>query len=220
MSAIYDTPPKEAVDMLAAVMQEFKEFEPLVAAGVTCELSFAFGREKKDGTLSPALKHGGHTVNGIAKKIGPEDRAHGRPDCRITVNGDFWKTAKDEEKRALLHHELYHFDLVTDDAGDVKRDDNDRPEIKYRHHDYEVGFFALSAERFGRASQECIYFRAMVERDGQLLLPAVFGNEIAHNGDTLTLTRPDGTEATIPAEDLARVHAATERQLAAAAPAE
>ena len=216
----YDSAPEEAKKMLADLLHSYDEFKDLEEAEANIGLSWATSQEKKDGEVPPAIKWHGRPALGLARIIKLEDRVHGAPDGRITIDSRFWDTAPDNERKALLFHELYHFEVKRKDDGEIEFDDASRPRLVMRQHDVEVGWFTRTALRFGKASQECQQFRAICERDGQFLMPSLFGNEIAHNGDTLTLTRPDGTEATIPAEDLARVHAATERQLAAAAPAE
>ena len=211
--------------MLHDVMTDFSEFQPLVAAGMTMQLSMASGSERKDGTRNPALKCHGVPAHGIAMRYKLQDRVHGSKDVKITLDNDYWEMATEDERKALLFHELYHFDLKLDDAGDVKLDDIGRSEVTLRHHDYDFGWFMVAAKHFGKASAECQQFRTMVEQNGQLLLPSVFANpslasgdesaEVHHNGDTLTILHGE-EQVTIPAEDLARVHAEESKQLAEA----
>jgi hypothetical protein len=174
---IYDKPPAEAVAMLAELIDTCDELLPLKECQLTVELSWAFGKPKKDGSVPDAITHQGHKALGLASKFKLQDRIHGKPDCRITVCGKWWETAPDTQRRALLFHELFHFEPQLDDAGAIKLDDANRPVINMRKHDVQFGWFWAPVRRFGAEAMETIQFKDILSEGGQLLLPSVFGDE-------------------------------------------
>lgn len=115
-----------------------------------------------------ALKCHGVKALGITRKLGPKDRAKGLGDAEICLDGDWWANASDEERAALLDHELHHI------CGTEKRDNLGRPVIKMRKHDWQFGWFNVIAARHGQHSQECQQAKSMMEVAGQFLLPGMF----------------------------------------------
>ena len=63
-------------------------------------------------------KHG-QTVLGRAKCFPAADRAVGAPDFSITLLLNWWELATDEQRRALVDHELCHCGL--DDTGEYEK---------------------------------------------------------------------------------------------------
>jgi len=116
-----------------------------------------------------ALTKGGLKALGIARKIPLKDRAMGRGDAEISLDGYWWQHTDEEEQRALLDHELTHI------FATAKRDDLGRPIIKLRKHDVEFGWFNCVAARHGEFSQERIQAASMMEIQGQFYWPAVAG---------------------------------------------
>jgi hypothetical protein len=170
---IYDKPPQEAETMLADLLNECEDFAPLKEAGVTVELSWARGKEDKDGYKPHPLKSRGHQVYGTAKLTNLQGRSLGQKDCVVTVDGDHWDESSQRTNEALLHHELYHFELVVGDDGAVETDDCGRPKLKLRHHDFEFGWFLQTARRYGADSNESQQFKQVCDAAGNLL-PLVF----------------------------------------------
>jgi hypothetical protein len=166
--------------MLAEMIQTYDELMPLKECGLTVELSWARAIEKKDGTKSPAITHGGYPALGLASKFKLQDRIHGKPDVRVTIDADWWDENDDQKRKALLFHELYHFEPKMDDTGLVaERDDAHRPKVLLRKHCVQVGWFYAVARRFGGNSQECIQFKGIVDEGGQVLLPGILGDDPA-----------------------------------------
>ena len=118
-----------------------------------------------------ALSLGGYRCLGIAKILGPKDRAMGRSDCEIQLDGDDWPDMSEEAQAALLDHELTHFSLKRDPYGNPMIDDMRRPMLKMRKHDYDFGWFTSIAKRHGKASIEVQQCLRIVDRDGQSYLP-------------------------------------------------
>lgn len=124
-------------------------------AKVTIECLMAFPTTDKNGDSSgPALKHQGYPVAASVKVIGLKERTAGRSDVEILIDGEQWDERSDAEKDALVDHELEHLELKNDKDGALVRDDLDRPRLKIRKHDVQVGWFDAIVRRHGRAAIE------------------------------------------------------------------
>lgn len=174
MSTSFQKCPPSVAKMAKSILEQFESHKPLVNAGVTVDFVFAFA-EKDEKTGEPkgdALKHHGVKALGICRKIGLKDRALGRADAEISLDGDWWATAGEDEQRALLDHELHHIQVKIDKRGLV-RDDLQRPVIRLRPHDVETGWFKIIAERHKQASQECKQAVEIMCNGGQFFWPAL-----------------------------------------------
>jgi hypothetical protein len=167
----FDKAPKEAYTAMQELLDECEEFAPLVESKCEVEIWFATGSERKDGTRNQALTHGGYPATALAKVIRLQDRVAGLKDARITVDALWWQGATEQQRKALLHHELTHFEPVTDDTGAYEYDDASRVKLKCRKHSVQVGWFYSTAKRFGAASLECIQLKEIIEESGQFMLP-------------------------------------------------
>lgn len=158
----------DSVNSLArAVIMTYPEHKPLIDAKVKIDFVFAYGNTDDNGaTIDFAIKNKGHRVFGQAKKLPLKERALGRGDAEIMLDGDWWADANPEEQKALLDHELYH---LTPKAG--KTDDLGRPVLRLRRHDVEVGWFSLVASRHGAHSIERKQARALIDSVGQFYWP-------------------------------------------------
>lgn len=141
-------------------------------ADVRIDYVFAFGdRDEVTGELkSDALKLHGVRALSIAKKVSLKDRALGHGDAEISIDHDWWAEAEDEQREALLDHELFHL---------VKTGENDdlgRPVLKIRPHDYQFGWFKVVAQRRGAMSLECIAAKQIMEESGQYFWPELFSD--------------------------------------------
>lgn len=156
--------------LLEDVRDEFHR--PLVEAEVRVGMLHAFGTKNEDGELtSPAITHNGCKCAGLAKIVNLRDRALGMPDVLVLVDGDRWPKWDEARRRALIDHELYHFEIQRDREGNAKADDLGRPKIKIRPHDFEVGWFRDVAERHGAASFEVEQASVLADGRGQMLFP-------------------------------------------------
>jgi hypothetical protein len=159
--------PKEVNRLADELFQKFEENKPL--ENLKIDYVFAYG-ERDDVTealLQPAIKDKGREVQGICRKTNLKERALGHGDIEICLDGDWWETATTPQRLALLDHELHHV-VVTD-----KTDDMERPIIKLREHDFEVGWFRVIAERHGRASGECAQAAKVMLDHGQAFWPDI-----------------------------------------------
>jgi len=163
--------------MAKSILEEFDTHKPVLAAGVT--IDFVFARcdrdEKTDKPLNDALTKNGVKALGICRKIPLKDRALGRADAEIALDGDWWEgEANEDERRGLLDHELHHIAVKIDKRGLV-RDDLGRPVLQLRKHDVEVGWFKTVAARHGRSSMERIQAARIMCDHGQYFWPEVAG---------------------------------------------
>lgn len=84
---------------------------------------------------------------GFCKKRGDLDRALDAFDFVILLNAEAWPEMTEPERRRLMHHELCHAQVCTDENGDTKFDTSGRPCCRVRKHDIEE-FFEV-AEIYG-----------------------------------------------------------------------
>lgn len=81
----------------------------------------------------------GRLVLGRCRKATDLDRELAPFDFVILLNRDFWQNTNvtNEQRNALLDHELSHAAVAYDDAGDYKRDERGRYVFRMRKHDIE-----------------------------------------------------------------------------------
>jgi len=160
--------------MARELLFEFETHQPIVQAGVTIDFVFAFADidEQTQEPVGNALSKNGIKALGLCRKIPLKDRAMGRADVEISLDGQWWEEATHAERRALLDHELHHVAIKTDKRGLV-RDDLGRPVIQLRKHDYEFGWFKCVAARHGRASIERQQASEMMLDAGQYFWPHI-----------------------------------------------
>lgn len=156
------------------ILNQFETHKPLLESRAQIDYVFAFcDRDEKTGLpVNNALSKNGVKALGIAKKISLKERVLGRGDAEISIDGDWWQKANEQEQRALLDHELHHLCPKIDKRGFVC-DDIGRPIIQLRAHDYEFGWFKVIASRHEEFSQERIQARSMMTVSGQLFWPDV-----------------------------------------------
>jgi hypothetical protein len=94
----------------------------------------------------------------------------GLADAEITLDADRWKELGRGKRIGLIDHELTHIELVYDDDG-LALDDNERPKLKLRKHDYEFGWFNEVVERHGNDSLEREQAARLLYNAGQLYFP-------------------------------------------------
>jgi hypothetical protein len=140
----------------------------------------------------PAIAKSGHAVAGLCKINNLKDRAEGKADATITLDGDRWFKLPTRTQRALLHHELHHL-IATN-----KRDALKRPTLKMRPDDWMDTGFAGILRLYGTDSLEWKSIDALVEIRNQKGLP--FNEETTPSNGTGSNGAHNGTEAT-PAAD-------------------
>lgn len=186
---------KEAEDIAKEQLKKWETHKPLVECEATIDFMFAFGDVDEQGEQQgDAISDGGYRALAKTRKIPLKDRAAGRADAEILIDGDWWKDASDGERAALIDHELHHLGPKIDKRG-LKRDDLGRPVLELRKHDYHFGTFNVIAARHGEASQERQQMHAMFQDHGQYYWPDIAGKVDEEN--TLTI-KTDKQSVTVP----------------------
>lgn len=172
----------KSVEALAKqLLEKFDSHAPIVLAKVKIDFVFAFAdRDEKTGrALNNALTKNGVKALGITRKISLKDRALGRGDAEIALDGDWWTMAQADQQAALLDHELHHISVKADKHGNIQYDDLNRPQLNLRKHDVEIGWFCEIAKRHGVASMERIQARAIMDGLGQYYWPDLSSKQLA-----------------------------------------
>lgn len=195
----YERADKSVERLAKELIEQYETHKPMKVVEPKVDYVFAYGDVDDEGRqLNDALTKNGLKALGITKIIALKERALGRGDVEVALDGDWWKSATDEQQAALLDHELHHICIKCDKAGNVQYDDLGRPKIKLRKHDVEVGWFKVVAERHGAASQERIQAKAIMDFSGQYFWPGIAPTvEITSGGESVTL--PLGTFAKLAA---------------------
>jgi hypothetical protein len=161
-------------DLAKHIIEQYPEHEPLARLEVKVDLVFAFAdTDDKGRQLNDALTKNGLKALGVTRKLPLKDRAMGRGDAEISLDGDWWTIATQEEQEALLDHELYHLSIKCDSTGHPKYDDLSRPLIEIRKHDVEFGWFKAVANRHGEFSQERQQAKRIMDNAGQYFWPGI-----------------------------------------------
>lgn len=167
---IYRKASAEVGQIVEAMIEKYHG--ELQDAEVNVECLFAYATKDKNGDpVGPAVLLGGYQCAAVVRVLNLKDRTAGRGDCEIVIDGDRWDTWGDDEKAALIDHELEHLELKTDKDGGVIRDDLGRPKLRLRKHDYQFGWFDSIARRHGPASFEVQQYRKHVTTRHQQWLP-------------------------------------------------
>lgn len=160
-------------DLANEILCEYPPHKSLLDARVKIDYVFARAKINDNGEKTgDALRLHGVKALGIARKVKLKDRALGRGDAEIALDGDWWKEAPAKERKALLDHELNHLTVKLDVRGFV-RDDLGRPVITMRFHDFEFGWFTIIAHRHGIASQERKQAQTILDGAGQYFWPTL-----------------------------------------------
>jgi len=162
----------ESVNQMAEeILKQFETHEPLLAAGVKIDFVFAYAPTDEQGCpVGDALKLHGRAADGICRILPLKQRALGRGDAEISLDGDRWRDYSDAERRSLLDHELHHLSVRLE-KGMPAKDDLGRPKLRMRKHDVEFGWFAVIAARHGVESGERRQAKQVMEQYGQYFWP-------------------------------------------------
>lgn len=168
----YDAAPPEVEEYAADLRLKFHG--QLDACGVRIHYIMARATRNEDGDrVGVAIKL--HGVRALAKvKInGLADRAEGKADATITIDGDEWPDWSEERRIAVIDHELQHVEVVFErDSQTVwKTDDLGRPVLRLRPHDFDVRGFDVIRAQHGMASVEHEAVERLKVRPVQALLP-------------------------------------------------
>jgi hypothetical protein len=154
-----------------------KHHDRLLKADVKIDFLMAFASQDDNGyPTGPAITHQGYRAAGLCRILSLKDRAMGRGDAEIILDGDRWESWDVERQNALLDHELTHLSLVVNQMDVLQRDDLDRPKLRLRKHDFQTGDFIEVAKRHGMHSFECEHAKRVMDEAGQFFWPYLFEN--------------------------------------------
>ena len=146
-----------------------KNHGDLHAEGVTITALIARSEE------GPALKVGGREALGCIRVTKLTERTLGLGDALMILDGESMVAWSSKRLQAVIDHELRHLMLAKNKkTGQIQRDDEGRPKLRIRPHDFEFGWFARTAELYGEESYEVSQAREIVAASWvQLLLPGL-----------------------------------------------
>ena len=129
----------------------------LHAAGVTITALIARSEE------GPALKVGGKEALGCIRVTKLTERTLGLGDALMILDGESMIAWSSKRLQAVIDHELRHLMLAKNKrTGEIQLDDEGRPKLRIRPHDFEFGWFARTAELYGEESYEVSQAREIV----------------------------------------------------------
>ena len=129
----------------------------LHAAGVTITALIARSEE------GPAIKVRGSEAAGSIRITKLAERTLGLGDALMTLDGERMVAWTSKRLQAVIDHELRHLMLAKNKkTGEIQRDDEGRPKLRIRPHDFEFGWFARTAELYGEESYEVSQAREIV----------------------------------------------------------
>jgi len=171
MAVTYEPAKAEVWKLAVSVMEKYHG--DMVEVEAQFEVMFAYGPKDKEGqTTGPAIKVRGFACYASVRLFPLRDRAAGRPDFEMLLDGDHYDEWSAKFRRAIFDHELYHVEPLKSKEGVWRTDDVGRPVMRLRPHDIEHGWFSAVAGRHGAASVERIQAAALLDVElKQLYLP-------------------------------------------------
>ena len=187
----YQLAEKPVFQMAAGIIK--RHHQDLHAIGVKIDILFAFALEDSEGNKkTPTLSHQGYPANGIAKILNLKDRLCRGYDAEIILDGDAWAGLTDNQKLAILDHEITHFVVKRNSDGNVIRDYMERPRLMMKKHERQFGWFDSIAARYGRDSAEVQQATHVFDTGGQVYFG--FLDDLAAHAALTTLTPPEEEE--------------------------
>jgi hypothetical protein len=165
----YDTVPQVVTDLINQIIEE--TYPDLKEGQVTVDAMFAFNDK------GHPVKAGGYPALAMIKITPLKNRVKKMSDAEITIDAEAYDSMSEPQRKALLDHELCHLIVRRDKEGTIIRDDADRPKLKMRRHDYQMGWFKEIAVRHGVNSPEVYQASRLWERDGATFFPKATKNE-------------------------------------------
>jgi len=161
----YERTTDEVVRKIASLREQYYGGKKDPFEIVTIGAMFVFDWDAPD---EPILTHRGYPAVAVARVVGLRDRAAGLPDAQIIIDRATWASLTAPQQIAVLDHELYHFELVYDNKGNLKYDSHARPKLRIRKHDWEFGWFNEIVQRHGADAIERMQAKQLVDATGQL----------------------------------------------------
>ncbi len=173
----YEPAPEEVRERAGILIEKFHAD----LFSTQAKIDYVFARN--DG--GDAIKHHGYPALAVVRILSLKDRSMGRGDAEVTIDAENYLSMDDDQRDALLDHELHHLIVCRDNENAVKTDDLNRPVFQMRKHDWQLGFFTVIAQRHKMASPEVTQATRMMLRDGQYYWPQLAGKIIDVEDATL-----------------------------------
>lgn len=144
---------KKATSEIVELVHEVKRLYhgDLLAEDVTIGVLTVEDSESPD----PVLKHHGYPAAAIVKVVPYKERVKGTEDAELVIDLPTWDGLTEPERAAMIDHELHHLEVQKEAESDItKRDNADRPKLRLRVHDFEIGGFDVVVRRHGRYALE------------------------------------------------------------------
>lgn len=144
MPTIYQTADADVLNLLARVLADYHP--RLAAADVRVGVLTAYNPD------GDAVRHGGYAAFAAIKPVSAKDRVPKGYDAELVIDERKWAELHDEQRVALLDHELSHLDVIdlspaelkaaraeSADAPTWKTDDRGRPKLRSVPGDWNAG---------------------------------------------------------------------------------
>jgi hypothetical protein len=167
MSVIYDHADETVHEMAREILERHHpELRLPDKSFVRLCILIAADPDKPD---ESAVKCHGYPAQAVVSVIPYKQRVDKRADAEIIIDQRNWENLTEPQQRAVLDHEITHLEFVIED-NIVKTDDQGRPKLRLRLHDYTVEGFRTIARRYGDDAPEVIAARAFEKDYGQDVL--------------------------------------------------
>lgn len=174
MSVIYERCTEDVGEVADELIRKFHT--ELIIKGKPVEIDYLFAQLEPDSNgdrpTGAAVKLHGIACYAKVKIVSAKDRAIGRKDAEVVIDKDQWEKMPAGKRRALLDHELEHLEVKRDSAGFMVLDAYERPRLRLRHHDWDLGWFNSIAERHNQFSIEVQQARRLANESGKLYFQA------------------------------------------------
>jgi len=127
------------------------------------------GRDQHGEATSHPIKFAGVPVVARVRRTSVKERIWCPYDAVIEVDEDRWEGMSEDERVAVIDHELTHVVVAKDKAGAAIIGDDLRPQIAMRPDDWMLTGFAEVVKRHGRAAIEAQAIHEISEKFGQLI---------------------------------------------------
>lgn len=162
MATSYYRAGKDEVDLVNSVLRTFHPDLHQEELSVGVLMAVAAVDEQTGEPKGHALTHGGYPAAAKIRIVGTRDRALGVEDVVITIDSAHWDDLSNDQRIALIDHELTHIELVRDKNGAFATDDLGRPKLKMRKHDWQVGGFDSVVTKHGDNAPEVTAVREVM----------------------------------------------------------
>ena len=180
MASRYEKGSKETLAIVKALVKEFHK--DLDTQDVKIDVIMAFAPENDGGEkVGCAVRLHGYQANALTGIVNLKNRVMGRGDAEIILDGDTWDSLADDNKKAILDHQLQFLAVRRNHKGEILVDTHGRPKLSMRKHDRQFGWFDAVAKRHGVNSVEVQQAKTIFDEAGQVyfgfLQPALPGIE-------------------------------------------